>query len=200
MTSDCRTGPCPSTADPVQPHHRRTGGTTTKINAPGVALDTDQARRLTELVLEHAASAAWWRCGSLPPGLPDNWYRTLLDALADLPCRVAVDTSGPPLVAAAGARSDLLKTNDEELAGSPGADPGSQIGCGSRDLAPIVAAATGLSARTGGSVLLHAGCGGRGAHHRIRQLGGDPATHCHPKHRRRRRLVTGRLRPGRIAR
>ena len=137
-------------------------GTTTKINAPGVALDTDQARRLTELVLEHAASAAWVAlCGSLPPGLPYNWYRTLLDALADLPCRVAVDTSGPPLVAAAGGRSDLLKPNDEELAEVTGADSAVlKSAAAAGDLAPIVAAATELSARTGGSVLATLGAAG----------------------------------------
>ena len=105
------TSPSPNPTAPP-PRSTRPGG-----------FDTDQARRLTELVLEHAASAGVVAlCGSLPPGLPYNWYRTLLDALADLPCRVAVDTSGPPLVAAAGGRSDLLKPNDEELAEVTGAD------------------------------------------------------------------------------
>lgn len=46
-------------------------GTTTKINAPGVTLDADQARALTELVIEHAASASWVTlCGSLPQVCP----------------------------------------------------------------------------------------------------------------------------------
>ena len=137
-------------------------GTTTKINAPGVTLDADQARALTELVIEHATSASWVTlCGSLPPGLSDDWYRTLLDALADLPCHVAVDTSGAPLVAAAAGRSDLIKPTDEELAEVTGTDPAVlKAAAAAGDLAPIVAAAGELATRTGGAVLATLGAAG----------------------------------------
>ena len=137
-------------------------GTTTKINAPGVPLDADQARGLADLLIDHAAAASWVAlCGSLPQGLPDDWYRTLLDRLADLPCRVAVDTSGAPLVAAAAGRSDLVKPNDEELAEVTGADPAAlKAAAAAGDLAPIVAAASELSARTGGAVLATLGAAG----------------------------------------
>ena len=137
-------------------------GTTTKINAPGETLDAAQARALADLVLHHAENAAWVAlCGSLPPGLADDWYRGLLEDLASMPCKVAVDTSGAPLRAAAQGRADLFKPNDEELAEVTGANPAalkSALAVG--DLGPIVAAAGVLGERTGAAVLATLGATG----------------------------------------
>lgn len=137
-------------------------GTTTKVNAPGLPLNTAQIDALTELILARAADATWIAlCGSLPPGVPDDWYRTLADELVSRGCRVAVDTSGAPLRAVTTGPLDLIKPNDEELAEVTGVDP--QVlreAARNLDLAPIVAASTDLIAVTGGAVLATLGAAG----------------------------------------
>lgn len=103
-------------------------GITTKINDPGLALDAPTlALMLVELARE-AAGARWAALsGSLPPGVPTDWYATVVRALRGRGSSIAVDTSGEPLAAllAAGPESapDLLKPNAEELAELTGADP-----------------------------------------------------------------------------
>ena len=68
-----------------------------------------------------AAAGARWLvlAGSLPPGLPDDFYVDVIAAVRAVPDapRIAVDTSGAALraVVERGA-PDLIKPNDEELA------------------------------------------------------------------------------------
>lgn len=102
-------------------------GTTTKLNEPGLVLDGDITRRLTEALLREATGARWAvLSGSLPPGADTAWYADLVVALRATTCSVAVDTSGAPLRALLGAgpqaAPDLLKPNVEELAEAVGAD------------------------------------------------------------------------------
>lgn len=101
------------------------GGVTTKINEPGPILSADQQEALISLLLDHARGAAWVvLAGSLPPGVPADFYATVtrrLRALFDGEAapRVAVDSSGEPLAAAVSGdtsgKPDLLKPNAEEL-------------------------------------------------------------------------------------
>lgn len=103
-------------------------GTTTKINEPGAPLDGPVRAALREALLREAAGARWAAlCGSLPPGVPADWYAELVVGLRQRGCSVAVDTSGAPLTALVArgpaARPDLLKPNAEELAEVTGADP-----------------------------------------------------------------------------
>lgn len=137
-------------------------GTTTKLNAPGVALDARAARALIDLIVEHAQDADWVAlCGSLPPGLPDAWYRTVIDELTGVGCRIAVDTSGDPLAATVTGRVDLLKPNEEELAAATGADPDLLVGAVSRgDYGPLVDAAHSLVEHTGAAILTTLGAAG----------------------------------------
>ncbi|WP_104127031.1 1-phosphofructokinase family hexose kinase [Cryobacterium sp. Y57] len=96
-------------------------GTTTKLNEPGPRLSPEQQRALIDLVLEQAVGASWLvLAGSVPPGVPDDFYAQIIRELrarlgSDAP-KVAVDSSGGPLAAAALAHPDLLKPNAEELA------------------------------------------------------------------------------------
>ncbi|TYQ11294.1 UNVERIFIED_ORG: 1-phosphofructokinase [Gordonia westfalica J30] len=138
-------------------------GTTTKINAPGVTLTAAQLESLSALIRTHANGADWVTlCGSLPPGVPDDWYRAVADALVTAGCRVAVDTSGAPLRAAAAGRVDLIKPNEDELAELTGADAAELRDSLSRnDLRPVVTASQALVEQIGGSVL--ATLGARGA-------------------------------------
>ena len=82
------------------------GGVTTKINEPGPALSEEQQEALISLLLDHARGAAWVvLAGSLPPGVPADFYATVTRRLRSLfdgeaAPRVAVDSSGEPLAAA----------------------------------------------------------------------------------------------------
>ncbi|MCL8253341.1 PfkB family carbohydrate kinase [Aeromicrobium fastidiosum] len=79
-------------------------GTTTKLNAPGAELSADELDRLTRSIVESSAGAAWVvLSGSLPPGVPDDWYAVLTRTLRAGGARVAVDASGAPLLATLGA-------------------------------------------------------------------------------------------------
>jgi 1-phosphofructokinase len=106
------------------------GGVTTKINEPGPALDDNQQEALIGLLLEQSRGASWVvLAGSLPPGVPFDFYATVTRRLRsmnnghDAP-RIAVDSSGEPLNAAVSTgaldgisgKPDLLKPNAEELA------------------------------------------------------------------------------------
>ncbi|RLV55187.1 1-phosphofructokinase family hexose kinase [Aeromicrobium phragmitis] len=91
-------------------------GTTTKINAPGPALAAPVIERLEALLAEQSATASWAAlCGSLPPGVPDDWYGRTAERLE---APVALDTSGAALSAAvdrAPERIALIKPNSDEL-------------------------------------------------------------------------------------
>ncbi|MGO4804470.1 1-phosphofructokinase family hexose kinase [Arthrobacter sp. 2MCAF15] len=101
------------------------GGVTTKINEPGPVLSGDQQEALISLLLDHARGAAWVvLAGSLPPGVPADFYATVTRRLRSMfdgeaAPRVAVDSSGEPLAAAVSGdtsgKPDLLKPNAEEL-------------------------------------------------------------------------------------
>jgi len=96
-------------------------GTTTKVNEPGPTLSAQQQRALIDLVIDNAAGASWLvLAGSVPPGVPDDFYARIISEIrsslgVNAP-KIAVDSSGGPLAAAALARPDLLKPNGEELA------------------------------------------------------------------------------------
>jgi 1-phosphofructokinase len=92
-------------------------GTVTKINEPGPMLSEAEFEAITAQVLAAAGSAEWVvASGSLPPGLPEDAFPQLCERLVKAGVRVAVDTSGPGLRAAAEAGVALLKPNREELA------------------------------------------------------------------------------------
>jgi 1-phosphofructokinase len=125
-------------------------GTTTKLNEPGAHLDKAALSALTAAVHDAALRASWVvLSGSLPPGVPDDWYAQLVHMLAGLPCRVAVDTSERPLAALAAAfgraAPDLIKPNAEELAGLVGASAEElENAAAAGDPEPVVAAANQL--------------------------------------------------------
>jgi 1-phosphofructokinase len=92
-------------------------GLVTKINEPGGELSPDDVERIVKAVLDTAVTAQWVvASGSLPPGVPDTFYRDLGRRLTDRGVRFAVDTSGPALTAALDANPALVKPNRDELA------------------------------------------------------------------------------------
>lgn len=92
-------------------------GTITKINEPGPSLSADELDAITDAVLAATEAADWVAaCGSLPPGVADDYYARLCRRLVSAGIRVAVDTSGPALLAAVAAGPTVIKPNREELA------------------------------------------------------------------------------------
>lgn len=131
-------------------------GTTTKLNEAGARLSADVLDALTAAVLDEAARARWAvLSGSLPPGVPDDWYVALVEALRSRGCATAVDTSGEPLraVASAPVLPDLLKPNAEELAELTGFDVSRLEG----DPEFVADAARALISRGAGAVLVTLG-------------------------------------------
>lgn len=135
------------------------GGTTTKLNEPGAALDASALEVLTRSVVANADGASWVvMSGSLPPGVPDRWYADVVALLAPYDCRVAVDTSGAPLAALVagfdGTAPDLIKPNAEELAEALGLSAQAlEAAVAQGDPEPVVSAARRLVDRGVGAVL-----------------------------------------------
>ncbi|MGW5531570.1 1-phosphofructokinase [Streptomyces xanthochromogenes] len=96
-------------------------GTLTKINAPGPELSAAESELLLDTVREHSGRADWIACcGSLPRGLAPQWYADLVTRAHAAGAKVALDTSGPSLIAALRERPDVVKPNAEELAQAVG--------------------------------------------------------------------------------
>ena len=127
-------------------------GTVTKINEPGAALTEVEVDGVADAVLQAArCDPVDWvvACGSLPPGVPVDLYAALCRRFAVAGLRVAVDTSGPALLAAVAAGAELVKPNREELAEAVGRPLGS--------LRDVVAAAEELRSWGAGTVLASLG-------------------------------------------
>ena len=134
-------------------------GTTTKLNEPGAALSPQEVDAVETALLEavtaagEGAGARHWAVlsGSLPPGVPADWYARLVRLLRESApgLRIAVDTSDEPLAAlAAGlpeSAPDLVKPNGEELGQLVGlpADRAMALeeGAAHGDLTPVAEAA-----------------------------------------------------------
>jgi 1-phosphofructokinase len=141
-------------------------GTTTKLNEPGAPLDAVALDALTRTVVAHAETASWIvLSGSLPPGVPDDWYADVVARLSSAPCQIAVDTSERPLDALAAGfghtAPDVIKPNAEELAGLVGASPDElERAAAQGDPAPVVSAANRLIERGAKTVLVTLGAAG----------------------------------------
>ncbi|MEU6993170.1 1-phosphofructokinase [Streptomyces sp. NPDC046465] len=96
-------------------------GTLTKINAPGPELSDQERELLLTTVGERSQGADWIACcGSLPRGLRPSWYAELVARAHEAGARIALDTSGPALLAALAERPDVVKPNAGELAEAVG--------------------------------------------------------------------------------
>lgn len=141
-------------------------GTTTKINESGPELAGETVEALARLLVLESERADWVvLSGSLPPGVPVDWYAQLVRALRPWGCRIAVDTSDAPLQALAAdfdqAAPDLIKPNAFELAQLTGADPVAlEAGAAAGDPSLSVAAARTLVEAGVAAVLVTLGAAG----------------------------------------
>ena len=99
-------------------------GTVTKVNEPGPRLDADELGALLAAVAGELTGARWLVCaGSLPGGVPADFYRELVALGEQRGVPVAVDTSGSALAESLSARPALVKPNVTELAELTGTTP-----------------------------------------------------------------------------
>ena len=76
-------------------------GDTTDINTPGLTPEPEDLGSLAATLQELAREAAiLLLAGSLPPGVPKDFYATTIAALKPSGARIILDTSGAPLAAA----------------------------------------------------------------------------------------------------
>lgn len=128
-------------------------GVVTKINAAGPRLSGDEVERLVDETASAARDASWLAlCGSLPPGAPADLYARVVSMAREAGCRVAVDSSGPPLEAALEARPDLIKPNLEELS--------ELVGSRLHDFGDVLAAGKEVRSRGVETVLVSLGADG----------------------------------------
>lgn len=142
---------------------------TTKINEPGPELSATQGEELLTALVEETErlQPGDWvvLAGSLPQGLPADFYVTCVRRLAGRGVRVAVDTSENPLVALGASlgeiKIDLMKPNSFELCELLGGD-GAQMehAAISGDYLPMARKAMELHHRGVGAVLATMGAAG----------------------------------------
>jgi 1-phosphofructokinase len=91
-------------------------GKVTEINEPGLPVGQEQLDKMVDLVCQHAQDSDFMVfTGSLPPGCPKDYYKTLIDAVEGLNCRCVLDAEGALLAQGIQARPYLIKPNLYEL-------------------------------------------------------------------------------------
>jgi 1-phosphofructokinase len=90
--------------------------TTTELNHAGEAIpDTAVSALIPTLNSLHPRTGWFALCGNLPPGLPQNSYATLIEALHGRGQKILLDTSGSALAHGLAARPHIIKPNLLEL-------------------------------------------------------------------------------------
>ena len=94
----------------------RSQGVVTELNESGRTVEPEQLERMVELMTRHAENSDFLvLTGSLPPGCPDDFYRTLIHAVDGLGCRCVLDADGDRLEYGLEARPFMIKPNRYEL-------------------------------------------------------------------------------------
>lgn len=91
-------------------------GSVTKLNEPGPVLSPVEVDKLVAETISAAEGSTWVvASGSLPPQAPPDLYARISRAVTAGPVKMAVDTSGDPLVSVIEAGPSLVKPNHIEL-------------------------------------------------------------------------------------
>ena len=111
----------PTLAVPIQ-HEIRTNltvtdrqGLTVSLNERGPHLDKAEVDRLEKAVHKHLDGAAWLLlCGSLPPGVPSDFYARLIATARRKKVKTLLDTDGDPLREGVEAAPTAVSPNQHE--------------------------------------------------------------------------------------
>lgn len=88
----------------------------TDINFPGLQCDEKVRANLQKILTRLAENNDYFAlCGSLPPGIDDDFFAEVTSILKSLGKFVALDTSGPALKKALKSKPDLIKPNIAEF-------------------------------------------------------------------------------------
>ncbi|MCK9174772.1 MAG: 1-phosphofructokinase [Desulforhopalus sp.] len=105
-----------------------------KVNEPGPTIAETDLVQLEYKIRERARTGDWWvLAGSLPPGVPENFYSEMIKIIQSAGARVFLDTSEAALKQSCGAGPELVKPNDEEareLTGLPVNTPAEIVAAG----------------------------------------------------------------------
>ncbi len=90
-------------------------GLTIKLNELGPQLQPAEVERVQAAVLRRLESAQWLMlCGSLPPGVPDSFYASLIRLAHGRGVRTLLDTDGPALRQGITAGPTVVAPNQQE--------------------------------------------------------------------------------------
>jgi 6-phosphofructokinase 2 len=124
-----------------------------EVDSRGPEIPAQLLDEITAWVLERSSTGYTVLSGSLPPGVPDNYYRCLAERIGELGGRAVVEAHGPVLTEALEARPWLLRLNQYVLEMS--------INRSMESIEDIAAAARELQQR--GIAIVCISLGGRGA-------------------------------------
>ena len=94
----------------------RSSGVVTELNESGQTIEPEKLTEMVEMVTRHAENSDYLvLSGSLPPGCPDDYYRTLIGAVEGLGCRCVLDADGERLRYGLEAKPFMIKPNRFEL-------------------------------------------------------------------------------------
>ncbi len=90
-------------------------GLTVKLNQFGPELDAEEVARLEEAVASNLDGASWLMlCGSLPPGVPPEFYAKLIALARERGVKTLLDTDGEALIEGIEARPAAVTPNQQE--------------------------------------------------------------------------------------
>ena len=94
----------------------KSAGVVTELNESGMTVSQEDLGKMVDLVVRHAENSDYLiLSGSLPPGCPQDFYRTLIGAVDGLGCRCVLDADGERLKYGLEARPFMIKPNRYEL-------------------------------------------------------------------------------------
>lgn len=88
-----------------------------KVNEAGPTIRSEEVAALLDNATKRAKAGDFWAlCGSLPPGVPPDFYADLISRLQSRGAKALLDTSGEPLRLGIAARPYAVKPNLQEAA------------------------------------------------------------------------------------
>lgn len=88
----------------------------TEINESGAAVSESDLQKMNDMIALHAQESDFLvLSGSLPPGCPADYYRTIIESLEGTNCRCVLDADGAKLAEGLKAKPYLIKPNQYEL-------------------------------------------------------------------------------------
>jgi 1-phosphofructokinase family hexose kinase len=90
-------------------------GLTVKLNEYGPKLEKAEVTKIEKTVRAYLDKARWLMlCGSLPPGVPSNFYATLIHEARKRGVKTLLDTDGDALLEGVEARPSITTPNQQE--------------------------------------------------------------------------------------